>query len=107
MACSSEADFFIMRPVMDVFRYVSSMPAIANIRVNSVDPYKFQIYLSVGASFTSWGEKITICFFDPLNGGTRIIVNSTSSLPTTLIDYGKNRQNADAIKQHIVSLLVN
>lgn len=62
------------------------------------------MHLSCSASLISWGENIVISFYDTMNGGTRITANSKPKLVTTLIDYGKNRKNVEAIQQHIGSL---
>jgi hypothetical protein len=69
--------------------------------VEFVDYQNFRVNLSNKASLSSWGESITISFFDPMDGGTRIIVNSKPKLVTTLVDYGKNKKNVDAIAQYI------
>lgn len=89
---------------MCVFGYLSKLPQIAFFKVDFADPQNFCIHLSSGASLSSWGESVTISFFDPMNGGTRIIVNSKSKLGTTLIDYGKNKKNSEAIAQYVSSL---
>lgn len=104
MACEYKIDFFINKPVLEVFEYLSKLSQIATFKVDFVDHQNFQIYLSKGINFSSWGESMTISFFDPMNGGTRIIANSKPKVSTTLIDYGKNKKNVEAIVQYINSL---
>lgn len=104
MACEYQVDFCINQPVIEVFRYLSAIPKIANIKVDFVDPQNYRIHLSNSISLTSWGEEIVLSFYDPMNGGTRIIAHSKSKLSITLIDYGKNKKNAEAIQQYIISL---
>ncbi|MDP4117293.1 MAG: hypothetical protein Q8903_14250 [Bacteroidota bacterium] len=104
MACEKQMDFMLTAPIISVFNYLSSLPSIANIKVTFVDRQNYIIHLSNSASFTSWGEDITISFFDPMNGGTRIIVKSKSTVPITLVDYGKNQNNVMSIYQYIASL---
>lgn len=104
LGCEQQIDFFINKPVFEVFQYLAKLSQIATFKVDFVDPQNFRIHLSKGASISSWGESMTISFFDPMNGGTRIIVNSKPKLATTLIDYGKNKKNVEAIVQYIRSL---
>ena len=101
LACEHKIDFYINQPVIEVFSYLSKLPEIASFKVDFVEPQNFRIHLSNGVSLRSWGESITISFFDPMNGGTRIIVDSKPKLATTLIDYGKNKKNVEAIEQYI------
>jgi len=104
MACEQQVDFCINRPVIEVFGYLSTLTEIAKIKVKFIDPQNYRIHLSNGASLTSWGEDIVISFYDPMNGGTRIIVHSKPKLSTVLIDYGKNKKNVESIAQYIVSM---
>lgn len=105
MACEEQVNFYINRPVLEVFGYLSSLRTIAGIKVDYVDPQHYQIHLSNSISFSSWGEDIVISFYyDPTYGGTRIIAFSKPKLPTTLIDYGKNRKNVESIQKYILSL---
>lgn len=99
MGCKYRGDFMLREPVVKVFQHVSTLPAIGGIKVVRVDPQRYQIFLNSSMSLTSWGEKITLSFFDPLDGGTRVIAESQSALATTLIDYGKNRKNVEQIEQ--------
>lgn len=103
-ACEKQVDFCINQPVLSVFGYLATLPRIADIRVDYVDHQKFMIHLSCPLGITSWGEDLTISFYDPMNGGTRIIASSKSKVPTTLIDYGKNKKNVESIQQYIRSL---
>lgn len=104
MACEAQVDFVLAAPVLDVFNYLSSLPWIAHMKVQYVDRQRYVIHLSSGASLASWGEDITMSFYDPLNGGTRIVVNSKPKVPITLMDYGKNKKNIMNIQQYVVSL---
>jgi len=104
LGCERKIDFYINQPVLVVFGYLSKLLEIATFKVDYVDYQNFCVHLSTKISFTSWGEVMTISFFDPMNGGTRIIVNSKSKVSTTLVDYGKNKKNIEAISQYINSL---
>lgn len=43
-------------------------------------------------SLRSWGEKLTVQVIGQ-DGAVVVAVNSRSSLPTTLFDFGKNAEN--------------
>ena len=45
-----------------------------------------------GASFTSWGEKITITLTVLGPETTQVHIHSECGLPTQIIDWGKNKQ---------------
>lgn len=99
-----KVDFSINQPVVKLFEHLSLMPEIAKIKVNSVDKQNYKIHLSDGISFGSWGEKVTISFFDPMDGGTRIIVESTPKIPVNIFDLGKNRKNVELIRKFVETL---
>lgn len=103
MPCES-LDFAVNRPVMEVWGYLSTLPTIAGINVDYVDRQNYRMNLSNGFSLMSYGENITISFYDAMNGTTRIIAESKPKMPTQLIDGNKNRKNVEAIRQFICSL---
>ena len=45
-----------------------------------------------GASFTSWGEKITITLSPLSENSTQVTILSECGMPTQVIDWGKNKQ---------------
>ena len=98
------ADFMVNRPVLEVWGYLSTLPSIAGIKVDFVDRQNYRLNLSNGFTLMSYGENITIAFYDGMNGMTRIITESKPKLPTQLIDGNKNRKNVDAIQQFILSM---
>jgi hypothetical protein len=87
-----------------VFEYFSKFPAIANIRVDYVDLQNHIMHLSNKLSLWTWGENITISFYDTKEGRTRIVVRSAPALPINIFDFGRNRKNVESIKRHILSL---
>ena len=99
-----QADFPVNRPVMEVWGYLSTLPNIAGIKVDFVDRQNYRMNLSNGFTMMSYGENITISFYDAMNGTTRIIAESKPKMPTQLIDGNKNRKNVDAIQQFIQSM---
>ena len=53
-------------------------------------------HLTSGISFTSWGERVQVTL---TNGGpqTTVDVFSECSLPTQVVDWGKNKENVNKI----------
>jgi hypothetical protein len=47
-------------------------------------------------SWRSWGERVT-CVIEPAEGGHMVWVESLSSVPSTLIDWGVNRHNVEQV----------
>ena len=103
MACEHQADFYLPVPVMDVFNFVAAQKQIYNLTMAAVDQSKFKIFFKRRVNWLSWGEHITISFYDPQDGGCRVIVESKPALATTLIDYGQNRENCIKVRQFILS----
>lgn len=60
-------------------------------------PAKGKLILTRGTSMWSWGEKIEIRLRDLNEGYTLVQVNSSPMLSTTLIDYGRNRENVEQV----------
>ena len=54
-----------------------------------------------GMTAASWGEKITITLTSISALETKVEVRSECGMPTQVIDWGKNRQNACNIIEHI------
>jgi len=75
------------------FNFLSELPMYNGVQFN----------YNNGVTFTSWGEDISIVvsFVDP--NTVSISVLSECSLPTQIIDWGKNRRNVDKIFQYIGS----
>ncbi|MCR4594656.1 MAG: hypothetical protein K5761_06340 [Clostridiales bacterium] len=59
-------------------------------------PGGVQVRLGHSISFSSWGEDITITMTAQGNQ-TFVDIFSECSLPTQIIDYGKNRKNVNVI----------
>ena len=93
MACERQLDFYLPVPVMDVFNYVASQKEIYKMKLAAVDRANFKVFF----------KHITISFYDPQDGGCRIIVESKPAMATTLIDYGKNAENCNSVRQFILS----
>ena len=101
MACEQQVSFPIPRPPHEVFAYLSTLPAIAGFSRTGLNPPAFQIFLSNGASLSSWGEDLSLSIYSDGQGGTVIVAFSKPKLATTLIDYGKNRKNVETLR-HVI-----
>ena len=74
------------------FTYTGEMPVAGGVSIN----------FSHGVSFSSWGEKITVTLIDMMNY-VRVDIYSECSLPTQIIDWGKNRENVHNVIRYIDS----
>lgn len=71
---------------------------------NSIDISENQnkINLSGSLSWWSYGEKIIVEFIKGNNGINQFNISSRPKLKTTMVDYGKNRENVEKIEQLIL-----
>lgn len=60
-----------------------------------------------GASFSSWGEKITITLTPDADGKIKLDIFSECALPTQIMDAGKNKKNVNAIVKVINESIAN
>jgi len=60
-----------------------------------------QMRMSHGVSFSSWGEDITITL-TPRGNQTVVDILSECSMPTQIIDWGKNRENTSALFAYLM-----
>ena len=56
---------------------------------------------SNSVSFTSWGEDIIITMFPDYNGSLHVDISSECSMPTQIIDWGKNEENLNKISSYL------
>lgn len=88
-------DYFVQ-----MFRVIETGGISMSLRSETPMPYGVQFVLHHGVSFTSWGETITVSLSDQ-GGATNVSIYSECSLPTQIIDMGKNRQNVDTIFSYL------
>ena len=67
-------------------------------------PNGIQARLSHSISFSSWGEDITITMTAQDNQ-TLVDILSKCSLPTQIVDYGKNKKNVNEIFNYLMQSL--
>lgn len=61
---------------------------------------------TVGTSWASWGENVTATIgFGPRGAESAVVqLRSASAMPTTLVDFGKNRKNLDKVVEAMRTL---
>lgn len=74
-----------------------------NLEMKSENPTSEGVWYRFhhGMTAASWGEKITITLSSVSALETKVEVRSECGMPTQVIDWGKNRQNACNIIEHI------
>lgn len=68
------------------------------------DRTRTRLEASVGVSRSSWGEVIEAVVrpsAPPSDGVTAVVVESRSKLGSTLVDWGKNQRNVDALLEAV------
>jgi hypothetical protein len=73
----------------DIVSAAQGVAEQSGFKVQQADPDAGSIRARVGFSFRSWGENISVHVDDT---GT-VQVTSECSMPTQLVDYGKNKSN--------------
>lgn len=65
-----------------------------NLELKSENPMPNGVWFRFhhGASFTSWGEKITITLTPASATATNVLIKSECGMPTQVVDWGKNKQ---------------
>ena len=92
MAASVEKMLFIDLPFEQVYGVIGSALQQIGATISYVDPHSCIFVASRKVSMTSWGETITISPFRT-SKGCSLRIKSECSLPTQLIDWGKNNEN--------------
>ena len=62
------------------------------------------IKASHGAGFRSWGEKIEIAL-KATEKGTDVHIESVSAVPTTAVDWGKNKENVEKLMSKMAEII--
>jgi hypothetical protein len=65
-------------------------------------PLTINLYGEHSASFRSWGEfiKITITTHD--FSGSKVTAESEAKVPTTIFDYGQNKENLEIVLNQLI-----
>lgn len=93
MARSAVDERIINMPIDVIIQKMRTVGSESNFALRSENPTPTGVWFRVhhGASFTSWGEKITVTL-TPMGQQTKVNIFSECGMPTQIIDGGKNRQ---------------
>ena len=80
----------------EAYRRCSQAMVVLGARIVRDDPVAGRIDAKIGMSFTSWGENLMAQITGDEHRA-EIQVTSSSSLPTTLFDFGKNKKNVNRV----------
>ena len=74
-----------------------------NTEIKAENPTQTGVWYRIhhGASFTSWGEKITITLTPLSESATQVNIHSECGMPTQVVDWGKNKQVVCNIYEYI------
>ena len=77
--------------------------------IKSVNPTPTGVWYRIhhGASFTSWGEKITITLTMLGEAMTQVNIHSECGMPTQVIDWGKNKQVVCNVYEYLEASIKN
>jgi len=104
MSVRVERMLFIDQPFDKVYLVIGTALRNIGAEIKYVDQTCGKFTASRGASFTSWGETITIQPFNTPKGCSLHII-SVCSLPTQIVDWGKNQDNIDRFAAELSFLL--
>lgn len=71
--------------------------------LNVVDPDHGRLEGKTKVSFWSFGELVSVNITEQAAGHYNVIIASDSVIPTTFVDYGKNRSNVRAVLHQLMS----
>ena len=106
MAAKYEQQFILNYNIDPLYHLVSSMNFVQdlklNLLLNSREPQNCCLRYDHGMSMSSWGEEITM-LLTPMNAGTTCVsIRSECTMPTQIIDWGKNKKMVMNIYDYIV-----
>lgn len=93
MARSAVDERIINLPIDVIIQQMRTVGAESNFALRSENPTPTGVWFRVhhGASFSSWGEKVTVTL-TPMGQQTKVNIFSECGMPTQIVDYGKNRK---------------
>lgn len=105
MAASSQGSQTLNVPIQAVINLLRDPNFHANFKFTYKGEYFGGYYstftYSHGVTFTSWGETVTVTVSVPPSNMVQIDIRSECSMPTQIIDWGKNKENVDNIFKFI------
>jgi hypothetical protein len=104
MAASAEKTLFIDVPYDRVFAMMITIMSNVGIKSYNCDPATKIFTATTGMSFSSYGEDLMIAVI-PTVKGSSVRIRSECSMPTQVIDYGRNKKNIERFAQELGRLL--
>jgi len=104
MAASAEKTLFIDVPFDRVFGMMITVMTNIGIKSYTCDPATKIFSASTGMNLASYGEDLMIAI-TPTVKGSAVRIRSECSMPTQLVDWGKNKKNIDRFAQELGRLL--
>jgi len=92
-------------PFDAVWRATGDAIQAAGAKVKSSDPRAGRLTAQVALSFWSWGERVEVQLTRKGPSETTVSLESRSRFPLTLVDWGKNQRNVNAILQELQAIL--
>jgi hypothetical protein len=104
MAANATRVLYVNLPYDRVFAVI--IPTMMSVGVQSYacNPATKVFTGSTGMGLTSWGEDITV-WVAVTPQGSAVNIKSECSLPTQLIDWGKNKENINKFATELSRLL--
>lgn len=87
-----QGEIQLSTPLTEAYRRSAQALNVIGGKVKTEDPSTGRIEGTVSMSLTSWGENILIQV-SGVDDGAMVRISSSSRMPTTLVDFGKNAQN--------------
>jgi hypothetical protein len=98
MARQAEETLSMPLPLSEAYqRCLGAADAIPRSKLKSADQAVNRLELRTKMSFKSFGEKVELLLSPEGESSTRVHVLSKAVVPTTLVDYGKNRGNVNCV----------
>lgn len=87
-------------------RCLDALGSLHKCKVTEEDGQAFRIMAETGTTWKSFGETITIVVREDGPVKAQAIIKSEPKVKTTLVDYGKNRENVDKITAYLERYLI-
>ena len=84
----------VSRIMKEIFATIGISFVGENINEKS---HRIELYGKRGMTLRSWGEEVKIEIGENGHGGSSLRAESKARVPTTIFDYGRNRENLERI----------
>lgn len=105
MGAMNEQSYVINGSMEQIIHILKSQQFYAELKMKLESEYGGQanayFHFNHSVSFSSWGENVIITLTAQTPQTTAVTIQSKCSLPTQIIDWGKNKSNVDRIFAYI------